>query len=48
MDKIELRLGRSFRGWKESRKILGVHVTVAHGWRNHESKGIEAGLTAFH
>lgn len=48
MDKIELALGRIFRGCKESRNILGVHLTVVQGWRNNGSKGIEVGLTASH
>lgn len=28
MDKRELRVGRIFRGWKKSKKVLGVHWTV--------------------
>lgn len=40
MNKIELRLDRIFRGWKESRKVLGVHLTVGRGRRTLDVKAL--------
>lgn len=40
MNKIESRLDRIFRGWKESRKVLGVHFTMGWGRGTMEVKAL--------